>query len=655
MNCPDYKNCGNMFLFRLSCILGGIIFGMNIAFFNNFGSVLMTHVFEMKLPEDIEEVNHAVNLLNLCFGFGGLLSCLVGGFMMKLMSRRISTLVLMLAHVALTFIQVTFGYLFVGDANHQESYVNPGYLSIFYFLRFGIGFITTYYTFLIPVICKEYLRNKCRGPMISWFYVGIAFGTFLPNLVCVVFKDFLAKETQLLGEADDTFVTYFVRFVLIIPALIDLLRFVILCKCFNCESPYWELLRLIQTQPVRYSNISKKLRRKNNHEPPREEDLDRVPINYDQKIPSFAVGMEEEDAFVNEDSQGSEDSSETLSSESSDQLNHLNVRQFVEGLGDKDGENKGMKLQPIYEPLNPNGQVQYEGELDMLRLRPTQLSKYIEESMQPGSDLQSKLLRDLKQSLQYQKYHSCFFPKETFHSVAKFMTSEFTKTFDQILIARSYKFYKILGHSKYRLQVFVIILLNFLNQMTGINCLIFYSTNIFKKMFDDMGMYHSELPGFLSLMVSVANIVGALFVPFLINRVGRRGLLYLGIGFQCLSLFAMQVTVIEYWYNFGLVTIYMFVFSFAISLGSTLYTYQTEILPPQAIPIVSSVQWSLTFLISSYSLDGVTQSVLFSLSFLFFMTSLFGFFVFQGYSVETKNKSDSKILARWAKKTFMDA
>lgn len=51
-------------------------------------------------------------------------------------------------------------------------------------------------------------------------------------------------------------------------------------------------------------------------------------------------------------------------------------------------------------------------------------------------------------------------------------------------------------HSKYRKQFFICILLNFLNQATGINCLVMYSTNIFKQVgFTDQAELFTTLLG----------------------------------------------------------------------------------------------------------------------------------------------------------------
>jgi hypothetical protein len=130
-------------------------------------------------------------------------------------------------------------------------------------------------------------------------------------------------------------------------------------------------------------------------------------------------------------------------------------------------------------------------------------------------------------------------------------------------------------------------------------------------------------------------------------------MLFLGLSVQSLSLLLIQICTIYYVRSMGLFWIYTFMFGYAISLGGPFYVYQTEILAPELIPFASLVQWLLTFVISSFDLSNIDNSMLFSISFLFFFISLFGTFIFQGFSVETKHKSFSKIINDWKKKTFM--
>jgi hypothetical protein len=144
-------------------------------------------------------------------------------------------------------------------------------------------------------------------------------------------------------------------------------------------------------------------------------------------------------------------------------------------------------------------------------------------------------------------------------------------------------------------------------------------------------------------------------VVFCINKIGRRGLIYLGLGIQVICQLFTQVGIFQYYKYFSIFFIYIYIFGFAISLGGTLYVYQSEILVPEMIPIAASVQWILTFIVSFADFGDTSKNnnnTFFLLDLLFFLTTVSGLFIFQGYSVETKRKSDSKILNDWRTKKF---
>ena len=92
-----------------------------------------------------------------------------------------------------------------------------------------------------------------------------------------------------------------------------------------------------------------------------------------------------------------------------------------------------------------------------------------------------KLKLFLKKDEQIQNYLKTFFNEDKQEESFNFFFNEFIKVYHSELIG--YKFFSwdifILSiHKNYRLQMFILILLNFLNQMTGVNCFIFYSKNL---------------------------------------------------------------------------------------------------------------------------------------------------------------------------------
>ena len=91
----------------------------------------------------------------------------------------------------------------------------------------------------------------------------------------------------------------------------------------------------------------------------------------------------------------------------------------------------------------------------------------------------------IRKNDQVQNYLRIFYEEAQRDESFNFFFNEFVKVFhEELLCSRlaSWDLVRLLCHRNYRLQMFVLLLLNFLNQMTGINCLIFYSNNLFSAM-----------------------------------------------------------------------------------------------------------------------------------------------------------------------------
>jgi hypothetical protein len=84
------------------------------------------------------------------------------------------------------------------------------------------------------------------------------------------------------------------------------------------------------------------------------------------------------------------------------------------------------------------------------------------------------------------KFANCFYTKEKTRDFLSFAFDEFSNALlktstDDDCIENQLGYFTLGWHPKYRTQFLICILLNFLNQATGINCLVMYSTNIFKQ------------------------------------------------------------------------------------------------------------------------------------------------------------------------------
>jgi SP family galactose:H+ symporter-like MFS transporter len=204
---------------------------------------------------------------------------------------------------------------------------------------------------------------------------------------------------------------------------------------------------------------------------------------------------------------------------------------------------------------------------------------------------------------------------------------------------------EVLG-PQYRLQFLLGFMLNVLNQLTGINFLIFYSKSIFEK----IGLQNAES---LTFYLGAINFFGAIFVTNFGALIGKRPILTSGLGVQSVSYFAFLCGLIL---KNGLLVVigaYSFVFAFSVSLGGMMYVYLADIVPPIGISFASIGQWVVACVVGKYAMV-ITEAVgEFQVFYFFMITSFIGCILFAGYSVETQGKTDSQIKSEFAHKKFM--
>ena len=149
-------------------------------------------------------------------------------------------------------------------------------------------------------------------------------------------------------------------------------------------------------------------------------------------------------------------------------------------------------------------------------------------------------------------------------------------------------------------------------------------------------------------------LIGALVSPFIINLLGRRTLLSIGILLQGLSyLFLMGGIIFEVFF-FSAFGVCLFMFFFAISLGGVLFLYRAEVLPPKLNMISSIFSPIASVLISFLTLDFIEIYGIFILFFTFWAITVVGWFFYEGLAVETRGKSDYEIIQNFKNKRFMD-
>lgn len=126
-------------------------------------------------------------------------------------------------------------------------------------------------------------------------------------------------------------------------------------------------------------------------------------------------------------------------------------------------------------------------------------------------------------------------------------------------------------------------------------------------------------------------------------RFGRVSLLTFGLGAQAFSYVLMLcgLCFLSYWLI--PVSMYLFEFTFTLSVGGVLYVYVVEILPDELVPISSIVCWLAKAVISYLTLDFIEAFGIYALFVLFFVCCLVGLMVLVLFAVETKDKKPSQI------------
>jgi sugar porter (SP) family MFS transporter len=121
-----------------------------------------------------------------------------------------------------------------------------------------------------------------------------------------------------------------------------------------------------------------------------------------------------------------------------------------------------------------------------------------------------------------------------------------------------------------------------LQQVTGINTIIYYGPQIFAL----AGITSNKNAIFATLIVAVTNMLATIIALFLVDRVGRKPLLYVGVGGMTVSLFVLAVAFhqIAFGSLLGIVATACLVFyiaCFAFSMGPIAWILVSEVFPLQ--------------------------------------------------------------------------
>lgn len=172
---------------------------------------------------------------------------------------------------------------------------------------------------------------------------------------------------------------------------------------------------------------------------------------------------------------------------------------------------------------------------------------------------------------------------------------------------------------KYRIPLTLAFLIAFFNQFSGINAFLYFAPRIFEAA--GLGESTALLS---SIGIGVTNLLFTLLGIFLIDRLGRRQLMYFGSVGYIISLTLVACAFIFNWEGLAVpIFLFLFIASHAIGQGAIIWVFIAEIFPNHlrgsGQAFGSSVHWVLAWIIPS------------SIPFLFSWIGpgpVFGFFAF---------------------------
>jgi len=152
--------------------------------------------------------------------------------------------------------------------------------------------------------------------------------------------------------------------------------------------------------------------------------------------------------------------------------------------------------------------------------------------------------------------------------------------------------------------------LMFFQAITGINSVILYSTTIF-----NIAGFHSTL--LATTLVGLTNVIFTMIACKLVDSMGRKILLLIGLSLMLLSLIVLGVVLLtcnKYQTTQGIISVIMvlvFIAGFAIGLGAVCWVILSEImttrLRSKAMSLFLSINWGSNLIISLFTLTLINK------------------------------------------------
>ncbi len=218
-----------------------------------------------------------------------------------------------------------------------------------------------------------------------------------------------------------------------------------------------------------------------------------------------------------------------------------------------------------------------------------------------------------------------------------------------VTAGKTEKLFSLLSGLFSRKMSYILILaliISFLQQITGINAVLYYAPIIFEK--TGIG---KDAAFMQAAVVGLTNLAFTLVAMAIIDRIGRKALLILGSAGLTISLLALTLfSYLDRFSGYGvLIAVMIYVASFAVSLGPVLWVFLSEVFPNKYRGIgislaglwASVIGFGVTF-IFPWEIEFLGKTVTFvSYAFFAVITLLFSIFIFpetKGISLEQLEK-----------------
>jgi len=210
--------------------------------------------------------------------------------------------------------------------------------------------------------------------------------------------------------------------------------------------------------------------------------------------------------------------------------------------------------------------------------------------------------------------------------------------------------WKHLFRPKIRNTLLIAVGLAVIQQITGINTILYYAPTIFQM----SGFTGASSAIFASIGIGIVFLIFTIVSVLLIDKLGRKPLLYFGISFMAIALLAMMWA---FSLNSALLTtkillmtgMLMYVMGFAVSLGPIVWLMISEIFPTQVRGFGASIatlfNWAFNGLVAISFLSLIDHLGKPGTFFIYFIACLLSLVFVALFVPETKNCSLEKIEA----------